>query len=66
MNRIKITGDSTIDLSKELIEKYDISIMSLYVNLGEESYRDGVTITPEDIYAYVDKTENENKKWEDV
>ena len=56
MNRIQITGDSTIDLSKEIIKKYDIKIQSLYVNLGEESYRDGVTITPEDIYAYVDKT----------
>ncbi len=55
MNRIRITGDSTIDLSKELLEKYDIKIMSLYVNLGEDSYRDGITITPEDIYAYVDK-----------
>lgn len=56
MNRIKITGDSTIDLSKELIEKYNISLQSLYVNLGEESFKDGVTITPEDIYAYVSKT----------
>ncbi len=56
MNRIKITGDSTIDLSKELIEKYDITIQPLYVNLGEDSYKDGVTIIPDDIYAYVDKT----------
>ena len=56
MNRIRITGDSTIDLSKEIIEKYDIKIQSLYVNLGEDSYKDGVSITPEDIYAYVDKT----------
>ena len=52
MNRIKITGDSTIDLSKELIEKYDITLQPLYVNLGGDSYKDGVTITPDDIYAF--------------
>ena len=51
MSRIKITGDSTIDLSKELMEKYTVDTVPLYINMGDESFRDGVTVTPSDIYA---------------
>ncbi len=54
--QIKITGDSTIDLSKEMIENNNISIFPLYVNMGDESYRDGVTVVPDDIYDYVKET----------
>ena len=56
MSRLKITGDSTIDLSDGLLEKYQIGRMPLYITMGERSYRDGVDISPDDIYAYVDKT----------
>ena len=56
MSRIKITGDSTIDLSKELMEKYAVDTVPLYINMGDESFQDGVTVTPSDIYAYVAKT----------
>lgn len=48
--KIKITGDSTCDLSKELIEKYDVAIMPLHVLLGETDYLDDGSVTPEDIY----------------
>lgn len=51
---IKIISDSTCDLSKELIEKYNISILPLHVHLGEEEYQDGVTITPDEIYKWAD------------
>lgn len=51
---IKIISDSTCDLSKDLLEKYDISILPLHVHLGEEEYQDGVTITPEEIYVWAD------------
>lgn len=50
---IKITADSTCDLSPALLEQYDISILPLYVNLGGKTYRDGVDITPDDIFAHV-------------
>ena len=56
MSRIKITVDSTIDLSKELMEKYAVDTVPLYINMGDESFQDGVTVTPSDIYAYVAKT----------
>lgn len=54
--KIKITSDSTCDLSPELIKKYDIDIVPLYVGLGEDIKKDGVEATPEDIYSFVDKT----------
>ncbi len=54
--KIKLISDSTCDLSKELIEKYDIEILPLFVGVGDKNLRDGVEITPEDIYDYVDKS----------
>lgn len=54
--KIKLTSDSTCDLSPELLKKYDIDILPLYVSLGEDVKKDGVEATPDDIYEYVDKT----------
>jgi len=51
---VKIISDSTCDLSKELLEKYDISILPLHVLLGEEEYLDGKNITPDEIFAWAD------------
>ena len=49
---VKIISDSTCDLSKELVEKYDITILPLHILLGEDEYRDGVDITPEEIFRW--------------
>lgn len=51
---VKIISDSTCDLSKELLEKYDIEIIPLHIHLGEEEYEDGVNITPDAIYEWSD------------
>ena len=51
--RIKITADSTCDLTKAQIEKYDISLMPLTIIKDGEYYQDNVTITPADIFAHV-------------
>lgn len=56
MSKIKITCDSTCDLTRELYEKYDISVMPLAVNLGDDLYRDGVDIDGLTIFDYVAKT----------
>lgn len=50
---IKITADSTCDLSKELIAENEIEIFPLYVAKGNDSYRDCVDIWPADIVRYV-------------
>lgn len=51
--RIKITSDSTCDLSRELIEKYEIEVLPLAVNIGDKACRDGVDAKPDDIYTHV-------------
>lgn len=57
MKKVTIITDSTSDLSKELLERYQIGRFSLHVHLGEKSYLDGVDITPDEIYAWSDANE---------
>ena len=52
---VRILSDSTCDLSKELVEKYNIGIIPLFVRLGENEYLDGVNITPETLYKWSDE-----------
>ena len=52
---IRITSDSTCDLN-HLIEERNIGIMALQVNLDATAYRDGVDITPQDIFDFVAET----------
>lgn len=51
---VKIVADSTCDLSKALVERYDIAVLPLHILLGEEEYLDGVNITPSRIYEWSD------------
>lgn len=51
--KIKIISDSTCDLSMELLEKFDISIVPLTVVKNDEAFSDGVNITTDDIFAHV-------------
>ena len=54
--KIKIIADSTCDISPELAKKYDIDIHPFVVNLGEDSYHDGVDISTDDILKYYRET----------
>ena len=54
MSKVRIVADSTCDLSRELIEKYDISILPLCIVMGENSYYDGLETSPEEIFAWAD------------
>ena len=51
--RIKILSDSTCDLSKELLEKHNITLVPLTIIKNGEAFQDGVTITPAEIFAHV-------------
>ena len=55
-NKVIIASDSTSDLSPELIAKYNISILPLGVNFGDEKFTDGVDIDPEYIYKRYQET----------
>ena len=52
---VKILADSTCDLSPSLVSRYKIGIIPLYVHLGEKEYKDGVDITPSDLYKWSDE-----------
>ena len=51
---IKITATSTCDLPPELVERYQITIVPLYVSFGGNTYRDGVETGPDDIFRHVE------------
>jgi len=53
---IKITSDSTSDLSPELLSRYHITLLPLYVSLGGETRRDGVDVSPDELFAFVERT----------
>ena len=47
---IKIVTDSTCDLPADVIRKLDITVMPLYINIGDKGYLDGVDITRSEFY----------------
>lgn len=51
--RIKILSDSTCDLSREILEKFNITIIPLSVIKDGKTYSDGVNITTADIFEHV-------------
>lgn len=53
--KIAISAESTIDLPKEQLDRFDIHTLPFTLNLGEKSVLDG-EIRPEDLFAFTDKT----------
>lgn len=51
--KIQITSDSTCDLSPALLERFHVATIPLYVIKDGVAYRDGVDITPSQIFAHV-------------
>ena len=54
--RVKVTADSTCDLSAELVSKYGIVISPLTVTCDGKSYLDGVEIDPETLLSITEAT----------
>ncbi len=53
---ILVSCDSACDISPELRDQYGIQVTPMYIHEGEKTFRDGVDITPEDIYRTYDET----------
>ena len=51
--KIKIISDSTCDLPAQLVAEHNITLTPLTVVKNDEQFKDGVTITPADIFAHV-------------
>ena len=56
MSKIKITCDSTCDLTQEIYEKYNVEVLPLGVTLGETLFSDGVDVTAPKVFDYVAET----------
>lgn len=56
MTAVKITADSTCDLSPELIARCGVDIAPLYIDMDGKSLRDGVEVQAEQVCQYFEKT----------
>lgn len=56
MSKIKITCDSTCDLTQELYSIYDVEAVPLGVTMGDDFRRDGVNVTAEELYSYAEQS----------
>ncbi|WP_442598222.1 DegV family protein [Neobacillus sp. D3-1R] len=48
---IKIITDSSVDLPKEILEKYNITLIPLKINMNNQDYLEGVDLTPEEFFT---------------
>ena len=51
---IKISADSTCDLSTEILASHHIDITPLYVVMDGRAMRDGIDIRPQDVFSHVE------------
>jgi DegV family protein with EDD domain len=47
---VRIVTDSTCDLPAETIDRLGISVVPLFINIGEQGFLDGIDITREEFY----------------
>lgn len=52
--RIRVSADSTCDLSEALCARFDITLAPLTIMVGARAYHDGVDIHPADIFRAVE------------
>ncbi len=55
---VKIVTDSTADLPKDLVDKYEIHVIPLNLFFGEETFKDGIDLSPE---AFIQKLKASDK-----
>ena len=53
--KIAISSDSSLDLTEELVKKYDIHVVPFSIIMGEKEYLDG-EVTSKDIFAFTEKS----------
>jgi len=56
--KIALVTDSTCDLSQDLIDKYQINMLPININFGENHYLDKITIQPEQFYTLLEENKD--------
>lgn len=54
--RIKIITDSACDMPEELRASYDIAVVPMHIQKGDEDFLDMIEITPADVFEYGERT----------
>lgn len=54
--QVRITADSTSDLTNELYKELNVTVMPLYAVCGENTYKDSIEIDQTGVFEYYDKT----------
>jgi DegV family protein with EDD domain len=54
--KIALVTDSTCDLSKELIDHYQINMLPINISFGDNNYLDKITIQPQQFYKLLDES----------
>lgn len=54
--RIKIITDSACDMPEELRTSYDIAVVPMHIQKGDEDFLDMIEITPADVFEYGERT----------
>lgn len=57
MKQIAIITESAANLPKNLIDKFNIHVLPIWLNVGGESLRDGIDISAEEIYDRIESGE---------
>lgn len=55
---IALVTDSTCDLSQDLIDFYQINVVPMNINFGENHYLDKITLQPEQFYNLLDSSQD--------
>lgn len=51
--KIRISTDSTCDLTPAWLSRHNVEVVPLYTIKGDQTFRDGIDIQPKDIFAHV-------------
>jgi len=57
MSKVAVVTDSTAYLPKDVVEKYNLTIIPQVLIWGEETYKDGVDIQPTEFYERLQKAD---------
>lgn len=61
MRKFKVITDTTSDIPQEISQKLEIEIVPYYIHLENKSYQENIDITPEDVWNYLEKSEDIQK-----
>jgi len=59
--KIALVTDSTCDLAQDIIDNYQVNVLPININFGDNHYLDKVTIQPEQFYKLLDENNDQPK-----